>query len=186
MSEKNVGVHNYDSFNYEFDYSLKINNNILIHRDFNIRNYNKLFRESLEYKELESELVGDFRTGHPGLITNVLKKSSINQCWENFNPNRVQSVEESLNVDDMGKSDVFTFEVTQKVGSKREVIFTTNFSGDPYQPKTRVRIDIKDELPQVLETIRFHMSKSKYTKKYGSVTLNRLNNLGKRELNECK
>lgn len=171
---------------YEFDYSLKINDNILIHRDFNVRKYNKNFRESLEYRELVDELIGDFRSGKMGLITKVLKKASIEQCWDTYNPNRVQSFEESISRDDLGKSDEFLFEITQKIGNKRDTIFSCKFSGDPYQPKTRVKIDIKEELPEILETIRFYLSKSEYTKKYGSVKLDRLNKLSKRELNEYK
>lgn len=169
---------------YEFDYSLKINDNILIHRDFNVRKYNKQFRESFEYRDLVDELVGDFRSGKMGLISKVLKRASIEQCWETYNPNRVQSYEESISRVDLGKSDEFLFEITQKVREKRDVIFSCKFSGAPYQPKTRIKIDIKDELPEILETIRFYLSKKEYTKTHGATKLVRLNKLTERELNE--
>lgn len=182
MSNVNVGKIG----SYEFNYSLKINDNILIHRDFNIRKYNKNFRESLEYRDLVDELIGDFRSGKMGLITKVLKKASIEQCWETYNPNKVQSFEESLSRDDLGKSDEFLFEITQKNHNKRDIIFSCKFSGDPYQPKTRVKIDIKEELPEILETIRFYLSKNEYTKNYGTLKLERFNKLSKREINEYK
>jgi len=159
---------------YRFDFVLKINEFFIVHREFNIKNYNEKSRESLEMKELMDELMGmNCPSGKLGLIPNLLKKGSIEYLWEHFNQYTVQTVEESKIKDSNSRVDNFSFELREY----GELIGSANFSGEYFQPKIRVKVDVKEVLPNIMEEIRHYLGKNEYTTKYGKQVLKRNNRL---------
>lgn len=171
-------------YNYEFDFSLKINENILVYREFNVKGYNDDFRESLEAKELADEIMGNKYSFIEGILPGVIKSSSMDLLWDGFNPNKAQTLKESTSTDDQTRPNRFSFEIRKKQGNGKEVILTSIFDANDFQGK--LRIDLKDNLGKIKDLIKDYMSKGKYTKSYLGSPLKRANKITKRELNECK
>lgn len=135
-----------------FEFVLLINDKIICQRYFNVRDYNQDVVKSLELKELMDTI-----TGNDGIIPNHLKKRTIEYLWDNYNPYYIQTEEESKN--NFDKIDNFQFEI--KVD--KEVICKSYFPANPYSPKVRYSVDIKELIPSIITEIRDYLSLKKYT-----------------------
>ena len=112
-------------------------------------------------------------SGKLGLIPNLLKKGSIDYLWEYFNQYSVQTSEDSRNKDSNSRVDNFSFELREY----GELIGSASFNGKYFQPKIRVKVDVKEVLPNIIEEIRYYLGKKDYTTNYGKQPLVRHNRL---------
>ena len=144
--------------NQKFEFLLKINNNIICQRYFNIRDYNENAIKSLELKELMDNIVGlnngDF--GSVGIIPTFLKNRAVDYLWNNFNPYQEQT--EVLRTTD--KVDNYQFEI--KVD--KAVVAKSQFSGNLFPPKVRYDVNIKEIIPSIMTEIRYYFSQKNYSK----------------------
>ena len=74
-----------------FEFLLKINDNIICQRYFNIKNYNSTCRESLEMKEMMTEIMGMTEPLKLGILPEFFKEKCLLSTWESYNPNYYQS-----------------------------------------------------------------------------------------------
>lgn len=173
MLEKKQNEINY---NYEFNFTIKINEHILVTREFNVKKYNDKFRESLEAKELMDDLMGNGNaTGYLGLIPKYLVNNSINALW--------QSYDYEPNVPKREKSDILVLEINKKfLGDTKETILSTYYDVSNLQYRVRTQIDLKPILKTVINNIKEAMSQDKYTLTYGDTKLTRLNKITRKQL----
>lgn len=174
MSKTQVNTTN---FVYEFNYTIKINDNILVTRDFNVKNYNDKFRESLEAMELMKDLMAGGNAGTLGIIPDYFVKKSIDDLWDKY--------ESGSDNPHFGakRKDVLVFEINKRAfGDNRETILATKFDADVLQQIVKKSIDLKPILKDVTSLIKEAMSKNSYTLTYGKTRLNRLNKISKREI----
>lgn len=171
-----------------FEFILKINDNIICQRYFNVRNYNDDCRESLELKEMIDDIVGVSQTIKLGIIPEFLKYGCMDNSYNEYYG------ENNFTYD---KDDNFIFEVFKnnivKVRTKisddsdnllqSEVIASGGFNGNLFHPSTRYDINIKPIINDIVRIINNHMSLNKYTKVYSGVELKRFNILTQEELN---
>ena len=138
----------------KFEFILRINENIVCQRYFNIRGYNESSKNSMELRWELSDIVDTIQT--------YLKEKSEDFLWTNYNPfSNKNSV-----VRDTQKSgeDYFTFEI--RVDGK--IIIIERFTGMVFPPKVRYSVNIKSLIPSIISKIQRCLSKRKYnsTKKY--------------------
>ena len=167
-------------YTYEFNYVFKVNGVEQVSRDFNVKNYNDKFRESLEGHDLLVDIMGDGSAkwnGVMGIIPNVIKKNSIQKLWKSFEFDNF--AEQPLKT----KNTTLTFEIKKRVGDTKEVILATEYETNAFQPSNfKYKVDIREELPEIMESIKTAMSLDSYTTSYSGVSLKRLNKLPKKEL----
>lgn len=162
-----------------FEFSLLINNKIICQRLFDVKGYNENVRESIELKEMMNDIAGinTNDVGAIGIIPKFLKSKSIEYLWGYYDPYRPQKVEDILYKNINDKIDNFQFEI--KVDG--ETIGISTFSGNMFPPKVRYSVDIRELIPEIIQEIKYYLSKNSYTKQYGPISLNRHN---KFELNK--
>lgn len=172
---------------YDFNFTVKINGNILVIREFKVRNYNDKFRESLEAEQLMRQILSDGFNNQMGMIPELLAKQSMDDLWYKYDHNYLDSP--SL-TEVKEKADVITFEINKRtVGTHKETILSANletrihytsFRSNDNRHKTN--IVLTPILKPILELIKDTMSQKTYTLYYGDVKLNRLNKVNKRDL----
>lgn len=168
---------NEKAFIYEFNYTIKINDNILVTRDFNVKNYNDKFRESLEARELMEDLMGDASASRLGMIPQYFVNKSIDDLWEKF--------ESGVEEPNFGakRKDVFVLEINKRaIGEYRDTILAVKFDADVLQQVVKKSIDLKPILKDVTQTIKEAMSRNTYTLTYGKTRLTRANKISKKQL----
>lgn len=150
-----------------FEFFLYINNHIICQRYFSIKDFNEQSIKSLEMKELMDSLVGlnNGNYGSMGIITNHLKKKSVDYLWKNYNPYVPQKEEAYKN--NFEKEDVFDFEI--KID--KMTVAKSRFSGNYFPQQVRYQVDIKEIIPNIISEIKDFLSQKKYTKKYADVVL---------------
>lgn len=159
-----------------FEFSLLINNKIICQRLFDVKGYNEEVKESIELKEMMDNIVGiniddvnnDVALGEMGIIPKFLKGKSIEYLWGYYDPYRPQKTDDILYKSVNEKVDDFQFEV--KVDGVAIAIAT--FSGNQFPPKVRYSVDIRELIPEIIQEIKYYLSKNSYTKEYGAISLN--------------
>ena len=170
---------------HPFEFVLKINNNIICQRFFNIHNFNEDVIDSLEMKELLDSIVG-MNNNHGwemGIIPTFLKNRSC-EYLEFFEDNPHLSYKNKDNVIEniWDKDDAYSFEI--KING--EVVGVSRFEGNTFPPKIRYKVNLKhktniwgdkelndkglpihlDILPMITKEIKKTFSKKSYTKDY--------------------
>jgi hypothetical protein len=143
-----------------FEFILYINNNIICQRFFHVRDFNEDSINSLEMKQLMDSICGmnNNEFGMLGIIPNHLKEKSIDFLWNVYNPHIPSSEQITKTTND--KIDDFQFEI--KVDKK--MVGKSIFSGNPFPPKVRYAVDIKEIIPSIMSEIRHYLSLKNYTK----------------------
>lgn len=143
-----------------FEFILYINNHIICQRFFHIRDFNEASINSFEIKNLMDAICGmnNGNFGELGIIPNHLKNKSIDFLWNNYNP-YIPSSEQTTKVNN-DKIDDFQFEI--KIDKK--TVGKAIFSGNPFPPKVRYAVDIKEIIPAIMTEIRNSLSQKNYTK----------------------
>ena len=121
----------------KFEFILRINENIVCQRYFNIRGYNNTAKDSMDLKWELEEKSEDF-------------------LWVNYNPYRLKN---SVVRDEKKEGeDYFTFEI--RVDGK--IIIIERFTAMDYPPKVRYSVNVKSLIPEVISKIQRCLSKRKY------------------------
>jgi len=139
----------------KFDFILYINNKPIVQRWFDVKNFNRDSLKSLELRELMGELIGV--EGSTGLLTEKLKKESIEYLWGYYNPYYIQNDEEKKDI--FENEDIFKLEILY---NERKIV-TGEFTGNYYPPRVRYQVNIKNEIFDVISLIREYLSKDSYT-----------------------
>tara|TARA_R110000796_G_scaffold219934_1_gene336014 strand:+ start:35816 stop:36376 length:561 start_codon:yes stop_codon:yes gene_type:complete len=170
-----------------FEFSLKINNHIICQRFFSIKNYNSDSRESLEIKDMMSDIMGVNQELVLGLIPEFFKYQCIDNSYKPYslqNNNLYNKDDEFILV--ISKNNVN--KLKNKDGQfdiddlKREVIASGSFDGNLFHPNVRYEIDIRGIIPDIINVISKYLSMRDYTHYYGDVKLTRNNRLSVRDL----
>lgn len=139
---------------YDFEFLLKINGNIICQRYFAVSGYSP--SKNYNVKEMMDELTGmnndDY--GTIGIIPNFLKQRCVDYQWRAYNPyaERIESTHEKRDVYE--NEDMIDFEIKYKGRPFSE----SRFSGNHFQTKVRYEINIKEIIPSIFETIRYHLN----------------------------
>ncbi|MFV8373190.1 hypothetical protein [Flavobacterium sp. LB2P74] len=128
----------------KFDFTLLLNDKIICQRNFDIGDYNHNCRESIEIKEMISEVIM--------IIENQLKDKSLDYLWESYNPFTPKIIPQiaSKNI----KRDLFKLNINMN----SKIVVSGCFDGKKYPPKIRYRVDIKPIVPILIDTIRLYAS----------------------------
>jgi hypothetical protein len=169
-----------------FEFILKINENIICQRYFNVKRYNEQCRESLEIKEMMDEIMGLNGFSKLGIIPEFFKFECMANSYKPYF---------SQNNHYNDKIDVFKFEVWRNNSHEirngeeldiallqREMIASSFFDGKIFHPNVRYDINIRPIIPDITRIITKHLSFRKYTKTYGDISLKRHNKLSVKDL----
>jgi|TARA_R110001583_G_scaffold4356_10_gene25358 hypothetical protein len=132
----------------KFEFILRINENIVCQRYFNIRGYNNTAKDSMDLKWELEEIVSK--------IQSYLKEKSEDFLWVNYNPYRTKN--SVVREEKKEGEDYFTFEI--RVDGK--IIIIERFTGMDYPPKVRYSVNVKSLIPEVISKIQRCLSKRKY------------------------
>lgn len=113
--------------------------------------------------------------GDMGIIPRFLKNKSLEYLWSYYDPYREQNQEDVFNQNIHDKVDQFKFEV--KVDGT--TLVSSSFSGNPFPPKVKYNVNIKELIPDIISEIRYYLTKNSYTRQYGDIKLNRQNKMEK-------
>ena len=134
----------------KFEFVLKLNDNIVVQRFFNVKGYNPKTLNSVElYDELKS--VTDE-------ITHGLKIKTLDYMSNNYS----QFLTESNTEDENAQNDFFTLAIRK---DDKNVI-TRYFEGSFYPPKVRYTVDIRPSLRRILKNFTDTLSGKNATTKY--------------------
>lgn len=166
-----------------FEFSLKINDNIICQRYFNISGYNGDCRESIEMKNVMDDIIGVKPDSQMGIIPEFFKQKCINNSYY-------------LGVDDNPelKDDMFVFEFYENNSHlirdaegdfneddlHKELIASGGFDGSLFHPNVRYEIDIRSITYNIMRKLQKCASRRSYNKKYGSIRLVRHNKLNRK------
>lgn len=137
-----------------FEFVLKINRNIICQRYFEAKGYNEDALTSLELKEAVDHVVDDM------IIDKKLKKNTRRYLWNFHNPLETQS-EEQIPGGDIWEDGLDTFEFIVRMDGRP--IMSRLFYGNYYPPRIRYKVDIKDIVPDIVDTIRDVLSSNEVT-----------------------
>jgi len=132
----------------KFEFILRINENIVCQRYFNIRGYNNTAKDSMDLKWELEEVVSK--------IQSYLKEKSEDFLWVNYNPYRMKN--SVVREEKKEGEDYFTFEI--RVDGK--IIIIERFTAMDYPPKVRYSVNVKSLIPEVISKIQRCLSKRKY------------------------
>tara|TARA_R110001606_G_scaffold384392_1_gene547232 strand:+ start:189 stop:662 length:474 start_codon:yes stop_codon:yes gene_type:complete len=132
----------------KFEFILRINENIVCQRYFNIRGYNNTAKDSMDLKWELEEVVSK--------IQSYLKEKSEDFLWVNYNPYRTKN--SVVREEKKEGEDYFTFEI--RVDGK--IIIVERFTAMDYPPKVRYSVNVKSLIPEVISKIQRCLSKRKY------------------------
>ena len=139
-----------------FEFVFYINNHIICQRYFNIRDFNENYTD---VKELMDNITGmnNGEWGDLGIIPKFLKKRAVDYLWDNYNPYYQPEENAKPSSDKIDKIDNFQFEI--KIDKK--TIAKSQFSGNPFPPKVRYSVDIREITPLIMGEIRYFLSQKK-------------------------
>jgi len=123
--------------NYQFDFSLFINDKIICQRFFKDNNYMKNqidFNDAVEIINVTTNLIKDF-----------IKSESIKLLWKNYDCNSQKVMFHAPLKNDL-------FKVTISYNSK--LIATSCIDGYIYPPKVKYQVDIRPIIPVIISNIR--------------------------------
>ena len=122
---------------YQFDFSLFINDKIICQRFFNDH---KFKNDEVDFKQAIKII-----TVPTNLIKDLLKFQSIELLWENFDTYNHKTL-----LHKETKSDLF--KITISYNSK--LVVSSCIDGKIYQPKIKYNVDIRPIIPTIIANIR--------------------------------
>jgi hypothetical protein len=139
----------------KFEFVLRLNDNIVVQRFFNVKDYNK---NTLRSVELLDE-VNSFVSG----LQESLKKRTFHYMLDNSNFYYSGKSEEDEDIE----NENFTFSIRK---DDRDVI-VSQFSAGVYPPKVRYTVDIRPQLRKVLKDFTDTLSEKNPTTNYRGYAL---------------
>lgn len=141
----------------KLEFLLTLNDNIVVQRYFNVRNYNPQARRSLELMDVINDMCYDIRQD--------LKDKSVDYLMENYHQIIVD--DNVLNTSNTDGPELFV--VTIKIGD--ETICQSGFDAKLYPPKIRYTVDIRPQIKSMLRGLTDIFSLKKYTQEYMGYSL---------------
>jgi hypothetical protein len=136
----------------KLEFLVKLNDNIVIQRFFNVKNYNEQARQSLELHDTLTE-ISDY-------VENQLWLKSHEYMTEN-----ADMIMNDPTVMDTSKTDAPEwFNVSVKIGE--QTICQRGFDAKPYPPKARYTVDIRPEIKNILSMLTDIFSDENFSKTY--------------------
>lgn len=136
----------------KMEFLIKLNNDIVIQRFFNVKNYNEDAKKSMELYEYLNEIKG------------ILRKQLWNKTSEYMLENQDIIMEDPTIMNTSKTEGPEWFHIMVKVGEL--TICHTGFDAKPYPPKVRYTLDIRPESKSVLSELTDIFSGENFTKKY--------------------
>jgi len=127
---------------HPFEFVLKINNNIICQRYFNIHNFNEDVIDSLEMKELLDSIAGmnNNQGWEMGIIPTFLKDRSCEYlAFFDDNPHLSYKNKDGGVEDIWAKNDTYSFEIR----INGELVGVSLFEGSTFPPKIRYKVNLK-------------------------------------------
>lgn len=147
-TKKNEVINKVDEQRFEF--LLYINDKIICQRFFNIWGYNEKAIGSFDLNNMSHDCVE--------IIKRSMKNKTLEYLWKYYDPYKEQEDSEISKRGIYEKIDDFQFEVRI---DKKSVI-KRQFNGNPYPPKVRYQVDIKDIIHDIISNVRYHLTKDEY------------------------
>lgn len=141
----------------KLEFLLTLNDNIVVQRYFNVRNYNPQARRSLELMDVINDMCYNIRQD--------LKDKSVDYLMENYHQIIVD--DNVLNTSNTDGPELFV--VTIKIGD--ETICQSGFDAKLYPPKIRYTVDIRPQIKSMLRGLTDIFSLEKYTQEYMGYSL---------------
>lgn len=136
----------------KLEFLVKLNENIVVQRFFNVKNYNEEARNSLELYDTLTE------------ISNYVE----NQLWIKSHEYMTENADMIMNdatVMNTSKTDAPEwFNLSVRVGE--QTICQRGFDAKPYPPKARYTVDIRPEIKNILSTLTDIFSGENFSKTY--------------------
>ena len=141
----------------KLEFLLKLNENIVVQRYFNVRGYNPNARKSLDLVETVHDIIYD--------IKKDLTNKSCYYLLENYE--QIVVDEQILNTSNTDGPEQFT--MTIKFGD--ETICQSAWDAKPYPPKVRYTVDIRPQIKTMLRELTDIFSSENFTTKYMDYSL---------------
>lgn len=122
---------------YQFDFSLFINDKIICQRFFKDNNYNKNYIEFHDAVEIV--------TSTTDLIKDLLKSESVDLLWKNYNSNN-----EKIMFYKTPKNELLKIEISYN----SKLIASKCIETYVYQPKVKYNVNIRPIIPFIISNIR--------------------------------
>jgi len=142
----------------KLEFLLKLNENIVVQRYFNVRGYNPETRKSLEMVDVVHDIIYD--------IKKDLTNKSCYYLLENYE--QIQIDQEILNTSNTDGPE--NFYMTIKIGD--ETICQSTWDAKVYPPKVRYTVDIRPRLKNILRMLTDIFSTENLTHEYMGYSLN--------------
>lgn len=139
-----------ESNSTKFEFVLKLNDNIVVQRYFNVKGFNK---RSLKSMELHNEL--------SSVTDEIMESLKIRSC-DYMSNNYGQFINEKVEDRDGQMNDYFTLAIRK---DDRDVI-VRYFEGSLYPPKVRYTVDIRPSLRRILKNFTDILSGKNFTTNY--------------------
>ncbi len=136
----------------KLEFLVKLNENIVVQRFFNVKNYNEDARNSLELHDTLAEI--------SYYVENQLWIKSHEYMTENAD--MIMNDETVMNTSKTDKPEWFNLSV--KIGE--QTICQRGFDAKPYPPKARYTVDIRPEIKNILTMLTDIFSGENFSKTY--------------------
>lgn len=138
----------------KFEFSLKINGNIICQRYFAVKNFNP--------KTVWSVLTIDCVEDCVDMIQGQLKNKSLEYLWNQYNPYEKQTEDQINRTPIYDKEDIFDFEIR----IDERVVAAKRFTGNVYPQRVRYSVDIRDLIPKIISRIQDTLGQEKFSVEY--------------------
>ena len=140
------------------EFLVKLNENIVVQRFFNVRNFNEEVRYSLEIKE--------------GLdwVCEILQDQLWEKTHDYMNENKELIINDPSVMNTSKTDGPEWFNVSIKLGE--QTICQKGFDAKPYPPKARYTVDIRPDIKNILAELTDIFSGKNFSKTYMNYQLN--------------
>jgi hypothetical protein len=136
----------------KLEFLMMVNDNIIVQRFFNVRNYLNETRNSIEFKEFMDDLIGS--------INYQLKMKSVTYLLENqYEITNNPAILETSNVDGPEYFSIF-------INQNDKLLCHRKFDAKIYPPKIRYTVDIRQQIKAVLQELTNIFSDKNLTYEY--------------------
>jgi hypothetical protein len=136
----------------KLEFLMMVNDNIIVQRFFNVRNYLNETRNSIEFKEFMDDLIGS--------INFQLKMKSVTYLLENqYEITNNPAILETSNVDGPEYFSIF-------IKQNDKLLCHRKFDAKIYPPKIRYTVDIRQQIKAVLQELTNIFSDKNLTYEY--------------------
>lgn len=142
-----------------YEFYLYINENIVCQRYFQLRGFNEKSLHSIELKETID------RVAH--IVQKDLLNKTRDYLYSYYNPYEEQKSEDIQRTDILENQDVFDVEI--RINEK--IVAKKRFPGNVYPPKVRYSVNIRELIPEIIQTIQENLSQKKYVTEYAGIEL---------------